>query len=51
MANQKLDTAHYFSRFIDQTIQRKLEYVGAVEIRGPKWRGKRSPLCSMQKAL
>lgn len=49
MANQKLDTAHYFSRFIDQTIQRKLEYVGAVEIRGPKWRGKRSPLCSMQK--
>lgn len=40
MANQKLDTAHYFPRFIDQTIQRKLEYVGAVEIRGPKWCGK-----------
>lgn len=40
MANQKLDTTHYFPRFIDQTIQRKLEYAGAVEIRGPKWCGK-----------
>lgn len=40
MANQKLNTAHYFPRFIDQTIQRKLEYVEAVEIRGAKWCGK-----------
>ncbi len=40
MAPQKLDNKHYYPRFADQLIQRKLSYAGAVEIRGPKWCGK-----------
>ena len=40
MQNQKLDSKHYLPRLIDQTIQKKLTYAGAVEIRGPKWCGK-----------
>ncbi len=38
--NQKLDKNHYFPRIVDQIIQRKLSYAGAIELRGPKWCGK-----------
>ena len=38
--SQKLDRNHYFPRIVDQIIQRKLSYAGAIELRGPKWCGK-----------
>ncbi len=40
VANQKMDADHYLPRFADALIKRKLGYIGAVEIRGPKWCGK-----------
>lgn len=40
MANMKLNTDAYLSRFADRLITRKLSYAGAVEVRGPKWCGK-----------
>lgn len=38
--SQKLDRNHYFPRIVDQVIQHKLSYAGAIELRGPKWCGK-----------
>lgn len=37
--SQKLDRNHYFPRIVDQVIQHKLSYAGAIELRGPKWYG------------
>lgn len=37
---QKLSRDEYFPRFSDDAIRSKLSYMGAVEIRGPKWCGK-----------
>ena len=38
--SQKLDRNHYFPRIVDQVIQHKLSYAGAIELHGPKWCGK-----------
>ena len=40
MVNRKMDATQYLPRFADKLIARKLGYIGAVEIRGPKWCGK-----------
>ena len=40
MANRKMDANQYYPRFVDKLIKRKIGYIGAVEIRGPKWCGK-----------
>ena len=37
---QKLPKGEYLPRFSDDAIRGKLSYMGAVEIRGPKWCGK-----------
>lgn len=36
----KLNSNRYLPRFVDRLIERKLGYIGAVEVRGPKWCGK-----------
>ena len=38
--NQRLTGDNYFPRIADKIIERKLQYAGAIEIRGPKWCGK-----------
>ncbi len=40
MPQKKLTQKKYFPRLADELIKRKLSYVGAVEVRGPKWCGK-----------
>lgn len=40
MAAMKLKSGSYLPRFADALISQKLEYAGAVEVRGPKWCGK-----------
>lgn len=40
MPQEKLSQNKYYPRLADKLIEKKLTYVGAVEIRGPKWCGK-----------
>lgn len=40
MTSNKLNQSQYLPRFADALIRRKLGYIGAVEVRGPKWCGK-----------
>lgn len=40
MVAMKLNERTYLPRFADKIVAQKLEYAGAVEVRGPKWCGK-----------